>query len=259
MDQPLRAIKSLESILDLDGRNVQAAKELIPLYEMGQKWSKLANVLEIALGDAREADERKEYLLRLSSLYETRLRNPDQAFFSYVLLFKEAFSTESELEELARLATLSDNWDTFVSVVEETVDRLQNADVRIAALLRIAGVYRTELDDSDAALGHYQTVRDAAPENLTPLNAMEGIFEERGAWNELIDVLQRKEKLVEDETERRSILFQVGESGGMNSKTTWRLQRFSRRCSKHSQVTVGSIGNSRRFMPSRATTKSFCM
>jgi len=210
MEQPLRAIKSLEGILSLDARNVEAAKALIPLYEMGQKWSPLSEVLEIALSDAREASERKELLLRLSSLYEEKLRNPDQAFFSYVQVFKECFSSMDEAKELERLASLSDNWDTYVSVVEETLPRLQDGNVRTEALVRLAQVYRENLEDADSALGHFKHVQELEPANRVALEAMEEIYQERGEWEALIEVLQQKENLGRNEEEKREVLFRIG-------------------------------------------------
>ena len=210
MEQPLRAIKSLETILSLESRNVEAARALAPLYEMGQKWSSLAEVLEVALSDARETDERLSILRRLSKLYEEKLRSPDQAFFSYIQVFKESFESMEQADELQRLANLSDNWETFVDVLEESIPRLKDAQVRILAQLRTAEIFRDKLEDQDASLRHYQAVHDADSTNRIALDAMEVIYDERGQWKQLIEILKRKEGLGRNEDEKREVLFRIG-------------------------------------------------
>ena len=129
-----------------------------------------------------------------------------------------------EANELERLATSSDNWDTYVSVVEETLPRLQDGQVRIEALVRLAQVYREKLEDADAALGHFKHVQELEPANRVALEAMEEIYEERGSWEALIEVLSRRSPL--GETKKRNEKSSSGSEGSGETSLPITRQRL---------------------------------
>lgn len=214
MEQPPRAIKVLEAVLQLDPQNMEAARRLAPLYREEGDWQHLAEMLEVELEGTEEPEMRQVLLLELARLYEDKLDQVDEAFFSFIQVYKENYEDEQSRQELERLAFKSGNWDSYVAVMEETIPRIQSVPVKIETQLRAAEIYRDHLDDLDQALRHFQMVIPLDNENRRAMDAIEDIYRRTEEWQLLVYVYKRKLDLVGDDEERRGVLFQLG--------ATWR-------------------------------------
>lgn len=208
--QPQKAIKTLEQALAIDPQNGEVARRLAPLYRNEADWSKLADVLEIQLADEADAVSRQNLLLELARLYEDSLSDPEKALFSYVQVYKENFDDESSRRELERLCALSDNWDTYVAVLEDTIPRISDTNVKLEAQLRAAEVYRDYIGDLDQSLRHFQMSIVLDPENHRAMDAIEGLYVEMEDWRLLVEVYKRKRQLAQHEDEERDVLFKLG-------------------------------------------------
>ena len=214
MEQPSRAIKTLEQVLGIEPTNVEAARRLAPLYREDSDFQHLTEMLEIELDATEEPELRQVLLLELARLYEDRLDQVDRAFFSYVQVYKENYEDDDSRRELERLASKSGNWDTYVAVMEDTIPRITVPEVKVETQLRSAEIYRDELEDLDQALRHFQMVVALDPTNRRAMDSIEDIYKRTEEWQLLVYVYGRKRQLAEDENEERDVMFQLG--------ATWR-------------------------------------
>lgn len=208
--QPQKAIKTLEQALAIDPQNGEVARRLAPLYRDEAEWNKLAEVLEIQLADESDPTSRQNLLLELARLYEDALSDPEKALFSYVQVYKENFDDEGSRRELERLCALSDNWDTYVAVLEDTIPRISDTNVKLEAQLRAAEVYRDYVGDLNQSLRHFQMSIVLDPENHRAMDAIEGLYIEMEDWRLLVEVYKRKRQLAQHEEEERDVLFKLG-------------------------------------------------
>ena len=214
MEQPQRAIKVLEQVLGLDPQDIDAARRLAPLYRDEGDWAHLAEMLEVELDGTEEPDFRQVLLLELARLYEDKLGQVDEAFFSFIQVYKENFEDDQSRQELERLAFKSGNWDSYVAVMEETIPRITVVPVKIETQLRAAEIYRDHLEDLDQALRHFQMVIPLDPENRRSMDAIEDIYRRTEEWQLLVYVYKRKLEMAGAQDERRAVMFQLG--------ATWR-------------------------------------
>lgn len=212
LDQTRRAVKSLENVLAIAPEHLPAADMLIPIYRELEQWDSLPPVIEIKLSHTTDPGERELLWIELADIHETHLGDPAQAFFNYVEAYKQNWRDESIHRELERLAGASANWDSYVVVLEETLEQVDDPDLRIRYRTRIAQVQAGELRDDRSALGSYLKVLEEDPENRTALDAIEGLYRKMARWSDLIDVLQRKLALEESADARKDIMFQLGQA-----------------------------------------------
>ncbi|GMV43673.1 MAG: hypothetical protein AMXMBFR64_53890 [Myxococcales bacterium] len=210
LEQPHRAIKTLEQVLAIDPQSIEAARRLAPLYRAEGDWQHLAETLEVELEGTEEPDQRQLLLLELARLYEDRLDQVDEAFFSYVQVYKENFEDEQSRRELERLASKSANWDSYVAVMEETIPRITSVPVKIETQLRAAEIYRDQLEDLDQALRHFQMVIPLDPDSRRAMDAIEDIYRRTEEWQLLVYVYKRKLDMTATDDERREVMFQLG-------------------------------------------------
>ncbi len=227
MEDTGRAVKALEKVQTIDEGNVRAAQMLVPIYEESGKNKKLGEVLETVLGSLdpqEEPEETRAALVKLASLNETELGNPEVA----LLYFARAFAlteltrerpeeegggvevVDGAFEDLERVAGALGAWDDLVGVYSDKLDTLQDGFSPEAVRelqLRLGRILNAELGRSEEALVHYEAVLAVFPEELRALEAEEEIFGKLGDWDRLMSVYDRRLALTDDAQARIGIFL----------------------------------------------------
>jgi tetratricopeptide (TPR) repeat protein len=211
LQQPAKAIKEFETIHMLDKENTQAARELIPLYKNFEDYKKLPPVFDIAVNGAEDAAERRDLLLDASGIYETKLGNVEKAFFYCLQAYKENPSNIPLRDEVERLAGLSKNWDTHVSVLEESLEHITSEKDKINTLMKIGEIYTVHLKTPDSALTAYDRIIKMKFDCVDALVKMEEIFREQKNFENLLSVLKSHLELIPDKRIKLGIRFEIGE------------------------------------------------
>lgn len=206
LDNIERAIRAYEQILELDGRNNDAALALIPIYEAREEWKKLAGVREIQLANLSEPTDRQPVFLALCGICETHLADRDTTFSYYLRAFSEDPRHDAILENLERLAPTTTRWFDFVNVLETAVEAVKKDKPRLLAYhLRLAQIYHLHLEAYEKSLEHYLWVLKKKPEHGDALDATEALYGALGRWDELLETLRRKLDLSADLEEQKKL------------------------------------------------------
>ncbi len=209
-----RAVKNLESVLELSPRHVDAARMLIPIYKEIGKEKSLPTVFDIVLEASDDKLERRELLLELADVQEHKIGDVDAAFFAHVQAVSETPDAVELHGELRRLAEASKNWETYVYALQESADQITSPRERIGVLLEAGRVYRDYLADDTTALSFFNRVLQIDEFNRDALLAAEKAYANTGAHDQLIVVYERKLSIAESPDERRDNLFALA--------TVWR-------------------------------------
>ena len=217
-----RATKDLEKVLELDPAHAEAARQLVPIYRELGAWKKLPGVYDIVLEATEAPEERRRIFLELAEVHEQKLRDTDRAFFSYVNAVRETPNATDLYGEFRRLAELGGNWDTYVEVLGEAVEQIEDESARVDVLLDTGRVFRDNLEERDAALNAFNRVIDIDDRNRDALDAIEALYRDMGAFDQLIGVYDKKLRIARDSEERKDILFLLAvvwrESLGQNEE-----------------------------------------
>ncbi len=209
-DHTQRALRCLENILKIDEHHLPAAKMLLPIYRELEHWDRLPFIYEIELQHNEEPDERKALYRELARIHEEQLGDVDAAFFTFVAAFRENIDDQALHAELERLAEQSENWETYVAVLEETLARVDDPTTRILYRLRAATVQATKLGDDELALASYLRVLDDDPAHRGALEATIELYRRLERWTELVAALERKLALEETPEARKEVMFALG-------------------------------------------------
>ena len=202
-----RATKDLESVLKLNPAHALAAERLVPIYRELRAWKKLPPVYDIVLEATEDAETRRQIFLDLAVVHEEKLHDVDRAFFAYVNAVRETPNAIGLYGEFRRLAERGGNWDTYVEVLGEAVELIEDERARIDVLLDAGGVFRDQLEERDAALNAFNRVVDIDDGNRAALEAIEALYRDMGAYDQLIGVYDKKLRIARDGDERRDVLF----------------------------------------------------
>lgn len=206
LEETRRAVKNLEAVLEIEPRHAQAASMLVPIYREVGSWSSLPAVYDIVLEGTEEADERRRILLELAEVQENKLKDLDSAFFAFVQAVQESPNEVSLHAELKRLAEASENWDSYVVVLQDTVDLIEMPADQVNVLLEIGQVYRDRVQVPETALDFFNRALSLDGENATALDALEGLYAQIEAYDQLIAIYDKKLRITLGGPARKQLL-----------------------------------------------------
>jgi golgin subfamily B member 1 len=212
--KPDRAVRAYEKVLSIDAQHLGAAEALIPLYEQANNPKGLASAIEVKLLHEQAPDTRLELFRQVAGLYETKLKEPQRAFERYLAAFEIAPNDPRCVEDVERASRATSGWDALITSYTGAITRADEAvdpELAIALRLRLGHVLRDEVRRVDDALAQFRAVYDADSENPAAIAALEQLYRDTGRFSELLGIYEKKRDLTSDPSERKQILYAIGE------------------------------------------------
>ncbi|MEM7515575.1 MAG: hypothetical protein AAF368_01440, partial [Planctomycetota bacterium] len=179
---------------------------LSPIYESAGDARKLVRVYEVRLVHDMEDAPRVALLREAGTLYEERLRSPNEAFDKYLEAFSVMPTQEVVREDVERLAESTGAWDRVVEAYRGAIEGAAGED-EIELRMNLGGVLR-RTEKVEEAVEQYRAVYDSSPEHAGAIAALGELYQETGKYAELMEVYERRMELEEDVEARRQIAYQ---------------------------------------------------
>ncbi len=215
-DNPV-AREGLERLVDNRETRSKAAGILKHIYWQRKAMEPLAQMLVIELeNDALAGEERITILAQLAALREKHLDDAPGAFETYSKALAVIPGNLPIRAELARLAKQLHIVERYAEVLEGVSNEVDDGKLAAELLSEVARVYHEDLGDVERAEETNRRLLDVAKSEadtvLHAVDMLERVFEERGAWPDLVDVLRIKASHTKDLSEKKEILHRVAET-----------------------------------------------
>ncbi|PKN48174.1 MAG: hypothetical protein CVU59_00100 [Deltaproteobacteria bacterium HGW-Deltaproteobacteria-17] len=191
LQKPERAIKSYESILEVEPGNARAAALLLPIYEEAGRWKEVARMVEILLASCTEPSQRLAHLQKLVMVCEEKLNQAEPAFNWCAQAYVIDPQDDAIITRLEKLAEASRNWEALAKIYSEVLDRLSGGE-KIRLMSRLANLYVHQLVALEQGEGIWRAVLAQEPESGEALMGLASIYELRQNWTELLEILNRQ-------------------------------------------------------------------
>jgi len=204
--------QSLERLLDAEdpAPRREAAQILHPIYESESDYERLLRVLEIEVLTSEDPLEKISGLEAAMRTAETSLNDAKRAF-GYAERAVRASVGHSQLEpwfaHLERLAAATGKQAEYVKLLCEVVPEIFDGDVQLAVTLKIADLARHQLADRELAREYYKKALEQKVDDKKALGALESLYEETGDAQNLLEILERRAEVAENDAERKQLLF----------------------------------------------------
>ena len=173
------------------------------------RWDELVKLLELEFSGLKEPDQRARTAFRIGEVYENKLRQPDKALAAY----DQALAGDADFRPArdGRVRLLSDAKDhkRLVEELEKDAASARDPLLVVTALFRAGEVYRDELNDPVRAAQAFERVLEREPAHLESLLALEPLYAERGAWEELSKVYSAEARVLVDPQARIAVLREL--------------------------------------------------
>jgi tetratricopeptide (TPR) repeat protein len=181
--------------------NEIARQELERLAAIQETWNELAALYEEATQEALDAPLQLELLMKLASILDERLEQPERA----VEFYRRAQELEPDnlvvLEALEKLYTRGEQWPELLEVYRRKADLSADAEEREGLFFRMAYIFEEMLGNLPEAISTYKEVLAQDDANLRALKALDRLFQTQGQWHELADNLSRQLSLATEASE----------------------------------------------------------
>ena len=222
--KPAIAIELWSAVLAGDPTNLEALEHLEQMQEREKDWASLAQTLS-TLTEVTDDDKKKsQYLVKLGLLYADKLSDNPAAIRTWETLheldasnrraqdaLKKLYIAEGDMEALEAFYAKQDKWSEFIRVLEREADATDD-DARSTALtLKVAELYRTQLEKPDRAIRSLEKALGKDENNLTLAEALIELYEEAGDERHISKPLQIKLGHSEDPDARQTLFARLAD------------------------------------------------
>jgi tetratricopeptide (TPR) repeat protein len=151
LKQPERAVRSYERVLSVDPSDVRAAKALVPLYEVDEKWARLPALYELLLSSITDVEERVALLSKLVDVTGGRLLDKKAAAGHAKRAWLEVPTNDTVCEQFETATRAAGSWDVYLEALQERLGTLAAADAKAAEETAQAEALKAEAVKSDVA------------------------------------------------------------------------------------------------------------
>ncbi len=191
LGKPERAIRSYESILEVEPENARAAGLLLPIYEEAGKWKDVARMEEILLSTSTEPAAQLDHLRKLVTVCEGKLDIPEKAFDWCARAYELDPSDNEFLEKLESLAERAGKWEKLAALISGVIQQMEGSR-KIRLMSRLANLYVNQLVQLEQGEAIWRLVLNDEPESGEALMGLASIYELRQNWPELLEILDRQ-------------------------------------------------------------------
>lgn len=198
----------LEELLANEDAALHAAEILQPLYTEDGDNASLSTVLAVRLQFEDDPASRQPLFHQLAVLQSQELEDHAAAFETRCLGLREFPADADMLAGAYQEAELTGDWAQLSATLNDLADEVADPDVATDLRSRVARIQSEYLADEDGAADAWRRVLEVEPSSTEALNALDGIYEASGQWEELVEILQRKAELG-DERDAIAVQFRA--------------------------------------------------
>ncbi|HEY4160017.1 MAG TPA: hypothetical protein VGM29_18020, partial [Polyangiaceae bacterium] len=203
---------ALEKLLALDDAQSrrEAAQILHPIYEGEGDHEHLLRVLEIEVSTSDDTLDKISILEHAMRVAEGPLKDAPRAF-GFAERAVRAAVGHTDLEpwfaHMERLAGATRRQAEYVKLLCDVVPEIFDGEVQLTVTLKIADLARHQLADRELARDYYKKSLELRADDRKALGALESLYEETGDAQNLLEILERRVEVAENDEERKTLLF----------------------------------------------------
>ncbi|MCA9562142.1 MAG: tetratricopeptide repeat protein [Myxococcales bacterium] len=183
------------------------------LAEATGMWEALVEVIRDTINDVvaeRGPGDTLELHQKLSTLYRDKLGRPEMAEVHFHKVLDIDPASEFALKGLEEIYENGENWNELVGILKRRLDLPIDVPEQIDLYLKIGKIQRGYLQAFDDAIHAFKMVLRTDTENKEAMSSLEGIYETRGEWRELIEVLEQRASVTYEPDEVVRVKYQIG-------------------------------------------------
>ena len=209
LDDQEKARELYRAVLDHDPANTATLIELQRLYEERGEHRDSASMLERQLELSEDPEVRRDLLVRLARILESRLGDYDGAMEKLDAVLADAPDFSPALMELGRLKESLEDWEAAVEIYDRLQAEISAPKERAQMLAKLGRLWLEKLDDAECAEGYLKQSRELGADDPATLRLMAALLSRREEWARLEEVLRSLLEAEEAPEERVQVMVEL--------------------------------------------------
>lgn len=206
------AIDLLRAALEEEPARTEAVTALAELYERGERYEDLSELLGTQIAQARDrgdTDAELGFQVRLGDLYDVRLKDRPKAIETYESILARHAEHRGALESLTRLYQSAGDHAAAARTLE-TLLRISTGEEAVRLAMSLADEYRAlgDLANAASALERGLSIDGRNPKIR---DVLRGLYEQTAAWDKLAGIIAGDSDLTESVDEKVKLLRKAAE------------------------------------------------
>lgn len=190
LEDPHASLEAYGRSLELEPEQPNVLFDQAALHEQTQNWESAIDAYG-KLSELLEAPEDiADVLHTMGDIYESELRNDDQAEGHYLEALEADSDAEASRQALIELYERREDWKGLIELYSRSVDATRVPGERARYLARIGDTYRNRLGDDQAALDFYEEALEEDPRELSAAEPLIELYYERDRWERAVPLLE---------------------------------------------------------------------
>ncbi|MEE2757898.1 MAG: tetratricopeptide repeat protein [Myxococcota bacterium] len=204
------AFDAFSRLYEADPTDEDTLNTLCELAESGERWSDVARLVEMALGEIEDEERISILLKRLAGIYEHRMDSLGMAVDAYRRALTIRPSDISAMHELARLFSAGQQWTELLEIYQQQLQFCDGADESLSIQFKIAELFEDLLCDGQGAIAVYTAILETDESNSRALTALARLYGNEEMFSELAETYERQFACAED-SDRTAIQLKLAE------------------------------------------------
>lgn len=187
-----KAIDAYERVLTIDGKNIDALAALERLYRRGERWGRLATVLEKRAEnfDATDPARAGSYRKELASLRSDKLGDVEGAIGRYEATVAQNPRDVDALRALEKLYEKVGRTDDYQRILEKLAEVAPEGE-RAATWRRLAAEVEDREGGAERAIRYYEHVLAIEPGAVDAYRSLERLHRAAQDWDAVVKLYER--------------------------------------------------------------------
>jgi tetratricopeptide (TPR) repeat protein len=191
MGQPDQGIAYYKRALEIDPLYLPALSALERLYDDRQNYADLVQILGSKVQALSDQEQIASTKLRMASLYEQTLNEPERAGKVYREVLEIDGSNVVALRGLERVSEKLQDWPELVSILERELDVVETERERVGVLLKLAQNQEEHFLKFDLAAQRLEQALEISPAEERAYVALARCYRRLKQWLDLINTYER--------------------------------------------------------------------
>lgn len=214
LQQRDKSIELWNKVIDLRGEDPMALTALAVLYESAQMWRELVDVLERTVRITEVPEERIPFYKRLGQIWSQKLEREPESLDAWQEVLQIDTRDIDALRAIAQLYRQMQRPDDLVDTLHRLIEAGQLSNMGVdeirEAYAELGKLYAEQLMRPTDAIESWRKVFEYNKKDFRALKALEDLFMEEARWEDAVDVIEKRVKILENPGDKISELLKVG-------------------------------------------------
>ncbi|MEE2904746.1 MAG: tetratricopeptide repeat protein [Myxococcota bacterium] len=207
LNQKSEAKAEFQNALEVWASEPLAGQYLEQLHLRNDEYSELYSLYTRSLAVAQSKDRIISLHLAAAQLAELHLNQPENAVVHYEALLAAEPGNEIGQAALRRLYGPLKRWSDLVDVLTQSASAASSSGQTETFLVSAARILADKLGEKEKAIAVMLTALQHAPDDIVLLREIEWLYEEIGAFDDTVRVLERQSEVLNDSPEGTLVMF----------------------------------------------------